>query len=487
MNRNNSDNNTEAVKIANALKPFAKKWFDEWGQSCVRSKKMTVSTPPNGSVIGVKDAFSDTEVFIKYMSSCSNAVAGDTVWCKWMYDNMQTLYADEIGNLRQPTTVFGNSSSGDYAKVLTFSTDVHTSANLLPPMVDGTYSGNGVTAVVSGGVATLSGTTTASGNAIIIPLTKSVVVPDNSYIHLFNSVANGSAAPSFELSTSLSTTSIAPSMNPANRIYSVPSNRYGVTIDRVRFWLSSGVTLSGTFNPMLAMSSTAIPFEPYVDASDLNINAPITLEYVKTGDVSPTTLTIVFNRDYSLNSYTKNASADAYLVNSSTAHWDLYIGKNNSSDSVNVLDFHNPWSNTDMVVEWANSAISTLPTGYVSATPVNTVISVSPSGVSVASGSWKTVASITLPRGIWILSGYTQYNSNSTGIRSTVLSESQDDGTSTRNMSSDLNNNTGNNTSKLHFVDIYQIASEVTYYLNAYQNSGSAITTYGRMVAIKIV
>ena len=121
MNRNNSDNNTEAVKIANALKPFAKKWFDEWGQSCVRSKKMTVSTPPNGSVIGVKDAFSDTEVFIKYMSSCSNADVGDTVWCKWMYDNMQTLYADEIGNLRQPTTVYDNSSSGNYAKVCNFS------------------------------------------------------------------------------------------------------------------------------------------------------------------------------------------------------------------------------------------------------------------------------------------------------------------------------------------------------------------------------
>jgi hypothetical protein len=54
-------------------------------------------------------------------------------------------------------------------------------------------------------------------------------------------------------------------------------------------------------------------------------------------------------------------------------------------------------------------------------------------------------------------------------------------------MSSDLRLNTGNNTSKLHFVDIYQVASQTTYYLNAYQNSGSAITTYGRMTAIKIV
>lgn len=115
MNRNNSDNNTEAVKIANALKPFVKKWFDDWGQSCVRSKKMTVTTAPNGSVIGVTDAFSDSEILIKYMSSCANAVVGDTVWVKWMYDNMQTLYADRIGNFDRDNyvPVSGGTFTGD--------------------------------------------------------------------------------------------------------------------------------------------------------------------------------------------------------------------------------------------------------------------------------------------------------------------------------------------------------------------------------------
>jgi len=115
MNKNKSDNNTEAIKIANALKPFVKNWFDEWGQSCVRSKKMTVTTAPNGSIIGVKDAFSDTEIFIKYMSSCSNAVVGDTVWVKWMYDNMQTLFADRIGNFDRDNyvPVSGGTFTGD--------------------------------------------------------------------------------------------------------------------------------------------------------------------------------------------------------------------------------------------------------------------------------------------------------------------------------------------------------------------------------------
>ena len=113
--KRNKENNNEAVKIANALKPFAKKWFDEWGQSCVRSKKMTVTTAPNGSVIGVTDAFSEQEIFVKYMSSCSNAVVGDTVWVKWMYDNMQTLFADRIGNFDRDNyvPVSGGTFTGD--------------------------------------------------------------------------------------------------------------------------------------------------------------------------------------------------------------------------------------------------------------------------------------------------------------------------------------------------------------------------------------
>lgn len=99
--QNKSDNNAEAVKIANALKPFVKKWFEEWGQSCLRSKKMTVSTAPDGNVVGVTDAFSDQEMFIKYMSDCANASVGDTVWVSWMYNNMQTLFANHMGNLEQ--------------------------------------------------------------------------------------------------------------------------------------------------------------------------------------------------------------------------------------------------------------------------------------------------------------------------------------------------------------------------------------------------
>ena len=69
-------NDNEAVKIVNALKPFWKKWTKEWGRSCVRSKKMTVSTAPSlaDGVIGVTDAFSDTECMIPFKMDVANAV-----------------------------------------------------------------------------------------------------------------------------------------------------------------------------------------------------------------------------------------------------------------------------------------------------------------------------------------------------------------------------------------------------------------------------
>lgn len=91
----------EAVKIANAFKPFWKKWMKEWGRNCVRSKKMTVTTAPSilTGLIGVTDAFSDTECMIPFQNNVANANVGDTVWVKWMYDNQQTMYAENMGDI----------------------------------------------------------------------------------------------------------------------------------------------------------------------------------------------------------------------------------------------------------------------------------------------------------------------------------------------------------------------------------------------------
>ena len=482
MNRNKTDNNTEAVKIANALKPFAKKWFDEWGQSCVRSKKMTVSTAPNGDVIGVTDAFSDTEVFIKYMSSCSNAKVGDTVWCKWMYDNMQTLYAYEIGNLRQSSSVYSNSASGNYAKVLTFGTNVTVGKNLL----------NDINPDVKNAYITGANKLGASANdrVVIIPINQNtyytftwnrVAIPgagsDDTNVLLFSEYP--------VVGTTVGTsTGVNMGYSPAVRTFDSGSNIYAA----IKIANTTKTTYQDTLSAsQLELGNQSTTHEAYVNTASINVNAPITLEYANTGYASPVTLTINFNRDYTLASFTKDASADAYLHNSATATWDLYIGKSNSSDSVEILDFHNPWSNSDMTITWEDTSISTLPTGYVEATPLNVVTYITPNGVSVSSGGWKTIAQITFTRGIWIVSAFAQFNSNATGIRRAIFSETQDDETAYRSMSHDNQVAVNGALTFCRFVDIYEISSSKTFYLNAYQNSGSDLTVYGRIYAIKIV
>lgn len=135
--------------------------------------------------------------------------------------------------------------------------------NLLPPMVDGTYTGNGVTAVVKNGIATLSGTTTASGNALIIPLSEPVTVTDNMlYYHIGNSAVNPSVSPAIENSAQPGTQNISYSFSPANRIVAI-SGKTGQTYDRIRFYLSNGITVSGTYAPMLCEDNTARSYAPY--------------------------------------------------------------------------------------------------------------------------------------------------------------------------------------------------------------------------------
>lgn len=134
--------------------------------------------------------------------------------------------------------------------------------NILPPPVDGTYTGNGVTAVVEDGKITMTGTTTASGNAIIIPLSAVATVPVGSYIHFLNESVNANCSPSFELSTNISGTSFTGALSPTNKIQSTAKSEV-VTWDRIRFWLANGVNASCVFSPMLCVDNTVRQFSPY--------------------------------------------------------------------------------------------------------------------------------------------------------------------------------------------------------------------------------
>lgn len=87
----------EALKIWNALKPMVGRLIDERTRSCVRARKMLVTTAPDGSVIGVKHPYGD-EVFIPYSSALGSVSAGDAVWV-WIYgNNASTMIAMATGD-----------------------------------------------------------------------------------------------------------------------------------------------------------------------------------------------------------------------------------------------------------------------------------------------------------------------------------------------------------------------------------------------------
>lgn len=262
--------------------------------------------------------------------------------------------------------VGSHSAAGNYAKVLTLSTDVQVGKNLLndiDPDVKNAY----LTGAYKLGAS-------ANDRVVIIPIN-----PHTDYTFTWNRVAiEGASGDDTNvllfseypvIGTTVGTsTGVNMGYSPAVRTFNSGSNIYAAikiaNINKTQYQ----DTLSAS---QLELGQSSTSHEAYVNPSNINVNAPITIEYARSGDTSPTRLTIGFNRDYTLASFTSSNSVDAYLHNSSTAHWDLYIGKNNSSDSVEILDFHNPWSNTDMTIDWDDTAVSTLPTGYISASKIN--------------------------------------------------------------------------------------------------------------------
>lgn len=267
------------------------------------------------------------------------------------------------------STVGNHKTSGNYAKVLTFGTNVQVGKNLAPTNSYNTarvYWGTNInsTAILGevlqtlpAGTYTLSWkhTMTAVANATF--QTGSYIRYNDGSWHIvasYSVTTQGSCAIGDEFTISRTITIGAGDVGQAFEVlaYCGQDSGFKSTISEYQIEIGSYPT----------------PFEPYVDTSNINVNAPVTIEYARTADSSPTRLTINFNRDYSLNGFTSNNSIDAYLHNSATAVWNLYIGRANSSDSVEILDFHNPWSNSDMTITWGDTSVSTLPTGYVTAT-----------------------------------------------------------------------------------------------------------------------
>lgn len=206
--------------------------------------------------------------------------------------------------------------------------------NLLPKLTAGTYSTNNATVVVDDdGTMHLSGTTNASGNVAIIPLAEPLIISqaaldEGLYFHFNNSVANPSVSLNFEDASAHSMISVL--MNTENKIFhldsSTPNLNKNVVVTRIRMYLASGVTISGTVRPMLAMTGeVGTSYEPYTSTS-----YPYTLgQNVYGGTVDLATGVLTITKHYAkVTSASRNNDHAFYLVTSGAtqAKGDQYKG-----------------------------------------------------------------------------------------------------------------------------------------------------------------
>lgn len=99
---------------------------------------------------------------------------------------------------------------------------------------------------------------------------------------------------------------------------------------------------------------------------------------------------------------------------------------------------------------------------------------------TVASASWKTMATITLPKGKYIVNGILDFGTNSVGAR-IVMVDTEETNTNTYSNSTVVSGR-----ATIQKINIYALNATTTIYLRAYQDSGSSMTVLGQLRAIRI-
>ena len=91
--------------------------------------------------------------------------------------------------------------------------------------------------------------------------------------------------------------------------------------------------------------------------------------------------------------------------------------------------------------------------------------------ISIPNSSYTTLTSVVLPAGVWMIAARGHFNTSTTGVRRLFLSETSD------GEGWDVSYPGGNAQLKYEVNRIVNLASQTTYYLRAWQNSGSALTS----------
>ena len=109
------------------------------------------------------------------------------------------------------------------------------------------------------------------------------------------------------------------------------------------------------------------------------------------------------------------------------------------------------------------------------------------SAVSVPNSSYKTIASIALTPGTWVVNFHVNYASNTTGYRFIAISDTDNSSSAGWNRWSgiQLSPSSGGNT-YLGTMLILNPGTNKTYYGVGWQNSGSALNAAGEIEAVRI-
>ena len=117
---------------------------------------------------------------------------------------------------------------------------------------------------------------------------------------------------------------------------------------------------------------------------------------------------------------------------------------------------------------------------------IGTVIAADTTNISVASATWQELTRIELPKGTNILNFGSAFSSNATGTRRVLIARLSGGSSAFTRGAYDFRNAINGANTVCSATLIVYIGETETFYMNGYQDSGSARTAYPWMRAIRI-
>ena len=169
-----------------------------------------------------------------------------------------------------------------------------------------------------------------------------------------------------------------------------------------------------------------------------------------------------------------------WFTNSSNTKIGLYRYEKND-ESIQTIVFTENTGGTSLI---GNPGVSWLTT-Y---SPENTVYETSVTNVSVNNGTWKSIASLTLPAGTYIMQGNPRFGSaTNKGSRQVCISTSQNSNDTHGKIVYDFQATSGSsNVIGMQTSYIITLTSETTVYLNVFHTQGAALTVSAEFQAGRI-